>query len=166
MPDHMNMNTSRLQYFKIKIQLDKGRNIWTAYKAKMSMVWSKMKMFTKWLMLHNSRESLIIWPAKKSNDMTRNTAGSLLSVLVGRCPTVPYFRVTIGKIDVGVIKKNVRFWICWMDIVDTFIYILACPLFCVTLSQPMPYFLVTWERLMWRHKKEKWSHNLACASIF
>ena len=39
--------------------------------------------------------------------MTRNTAGSLLSVLVGRCPTVPYFRVTTGKIDVRVIKKKV-----------------------------------------------------------
>ena len=148
MPDHMNMNTSRLQYFKIKIQLDKGRNIWTAYKAKMSMAWSKMKMFTKWLILHNSRESLMIWPAKKSNNMTRNTAGSLLSVLVGRCPTVPYFRVTTGKIDVRVIKKNERFQLCSMDIVDTFIYILACPFLCVTLSQPMPYFLVTWERLM------------------
>ena len=37
--------------------------------------------------------------------MTRNTAGSLLSVPVGRCPTVPYFRVTTGKIDVRVIKK-------------------------------------------------------------
>ena len=85
---------------------------------------------------------------KKSNDMTRNTAGSLLSVLVGRCPTVPYFRVTTGKIDVRVILKNERFQLCSMDIVDTFINILACPLLCVTLSQPMPYFLVTWERLM------------------
>ena len=144
MPDHMNMNTSRLQYFKIKIQLDKGRNIWTAYKAKMSMVWSKMKKLTKWLILHNSKEILMIWLAKKSNDMTRNTAGSLLSVPVGRCPTVPYFRVTTGKIDVRVINKNERFQLCWMDIVDTFIKVFwrvrcsCCVLPCLSLC------LISW----------------------